>query len=157
MPTWRDLLERIMSVKKVVEPCLTPDEAAAAYLAKTPMEFSARANRVEYGGNGEGWIDVNKMLASFWQNFASGRFDFRLKPRHVYKRADHEVGDVVRVRKVRNGEKRKHAAFFLTDSAFFAIVQGPHGPEAEGDFYLLAGDDTTQVTHVSDFEPVNIE
>lgn len=141
-----------MSVKKDAKPYLTPNEAAAAYLAGTPLEFNAKSNRVENGGSGEGWMDINEMINTFWENFSTGRFDFRLKPKHVYKR-----GDVVRVRSIRKGEDRKHGAFPFTNKAFFAMVQGPYGSEARGDFCLLDGDDTSQVTHVSDFEPVNIE
>lgn len=141
-----------MSVTKDATPCLTPDEAAAAYIAKTPMEFRAKDNRIKDGGYGGGWVDINLMSNSFWWNFASGGFDFRLKPRQVYKR-----GDVVRVRSVRKGEERKHKAFAPTNKAFFAIVQKPYGYEAEGDFYLIDGKGSSQITHRSDFEPVNIE
>lgn len=141
-----------MSVTKDAADYLSPDEAAAAYIAKTPMEFSSKRNRVENGGNGEGWIDVNEMISTFWENFASGKFDFRLKPEHVYKR-----GDAVRVRKVSNDKGRKHGAFAPNKGAFFAIVHGPYGDDADGDFNLIDGSGSCQITNRSDFEPVNIE
>lgn len=141
-----------MSVTKAAQPYLTPDEAAAAYLAKTPMKFSSKLNRIENGGNGGGWVDVNQMYCSFWENFASGNFDFRLEPEHVYKR-----GDIVRVRRVREGEGRKHWAFAGTNEAFFAIVQEPYGYEEDGCFLLLDGEGNSQTTHRSDFEPVDIK
>lgn len=125
---------------------LTTLEVIQAWRYGKGLQYNAKINK----GDEAGWLPYHGDADDLLAKLAFDCLDFRLKPKHVYKR-----GDVVRVRSVRKGEGRVHGAFSFTGEAFFAIVVDIGGND--GSYRLLDGEGSIQLTHRRDFEPVNIE